>query len=84
MPASQQVGQVRYLLSSTSFKYSPKHTHTKKNYFKCSAIMNQSISENRENSALQQSRCCWWARRGWWSIKIVYKFPKAFYSSKTA
>ena len=83
MPASQQLGQVRYLLSSTSFKYPPNHTHTEKNYFKCSAIMNQRISENRENSTLQQSRYCWWAR-GVVGHKTVYKFPKAFYPSKTA
>lgn len=84
MPANQQVGQVRYLLLSPSFKYPPKHTHTEKNYFKCSATMNQRISENMENSALQQSCYCLWARGWWWSIKTVYKFPEAFYSSKTA
>lgn len=82
MPTNQQVGQVRYLLLSPSFKYPPeKHTHTNTHYFKCSTILNQRISENWENSPLHHSCYCWGKKK---SIKIVYKFPKALYSSKTA
>lgn len=81
MPAIQQLGQVRYLLLSPSFKYPPeKHTHTNTHYFKCSTILNQRISENWENSPSIIADTAGEKK----SIKIVYKFPKALYSSKTA